>query len=64
VANPIGMVWSGALMLEHLGHAQAGAQVLAAIETLLADPHAPKTRDIGGTAGTTDVGQAIAQLLR
>ena len=64
VANPIGMIWSGALMLEHLGHAEAGAEVLAAIEKLLADPHAPKTRDIGGTAGTADVGKALAQLLR
>ena len=64
VANPIGMIWSGALMLEHLGHAQAGAEVLAAIETLLADPKAPKTRDIGGTAGTREVGEAIAALLR
>ena len=64
VANPIGMIWSGALMLEHLGHAQAGAEVLAAIETLLADPKAPKTRDIGGTAGTREVGEAIAALLK
>ena len=37
--------------------------VLRAIETLLADPHAPKTRDIGGTAGTQDVGRALAALL-
>jgi tartrate dehydrogenase/decarboxylase/D-malate dehydrogenase len=50
-------------MLEHLGHAQAGAEVLAAIEKLLADPQAPKTRDIGGTAGTLDVGRALAALL-
>ncbi|MFT3664574.1 tartrate dehydrogenase [Piscinibacter sp.] len=64
IANPIGMVWSGAMMLEHLGHAQAGAEVLAAIEALLADPHAPKTRDIGGTAGTADVGRAIAEVLK
>ena len=64
LANPIGMIWSGALMPEHLGHAQAGAEVLAAIETLLADPKAPKTRDIGGTAGTREVGEAIAALLR
>jgi tartrate dehydrogenase/decarboxylase/D-malate dehydrogenase len=63
LANPIGMIWSGALMLEHLGHAQAGAEVLAAIEKLLADPQAPKTRDIGGTAGTVDVGRALAALL-
>ncbi len=64
IANPIGMIWSGGMMLEHLGHPEAAAEVLAAIEKLLADPHAPKTRDIGGTAGTADVGQAIAALLR
>jgi tartrate dehydrogenase/decarboxylase/D-malate dehydrogenase len=63
LANPIGMIWSGALMLEHLGHAQAGEEVLAAIEKLLADPQAPKTRDIGGSAGTLDVGRALAALL-
>jgi tartrate dehydrogenase/decarboxylase/D-malate dehydrogenase len=57
------MIWSGALMLEHLGHAQAGEEVLSAIEKLLADPQAPKTRDIGGSAGTLDVGRALAALL-
>ena len=63
IANPIGMIWSGALMLEHLGHAEAGAEVLAAIEKLLADPAAPRTGDIGGTARTVDVGRAIAQIV-
>ena len=63
IANPIGMIWSGGMMLEHLGHTEAAAEVLAAIEKLLADPHAPKTRDIGGTAGTVDVGKALAALL-
>jgi tartrate dehydrogenase/decarboxylase/D-malate dehydrogenase len=61
IANPIGMVWSGALMLEHLGHPEAAAQVLGAIEALLADPAAPRTGDIGGTARTVDVGRAIAE---
>jgi tartrate dehydrogenase/decarboxylase/D-malate dehydrogenase len=63
IANPIGMIWSGALMLEHLGHPEAGAEVLAAIEKLLADPAAPRTGDIGGKAGTADVGRAIAQVI-
>ena len=63
IANPIGMVWSGALMLEHLGHAEAAAEVLQAIERVLADPHSPRTPDMGGTAGTTDVGRAIAAVL-
>ena len=63
VANPIGMIWSGALMLEHLGHADAGAAVLKAIEDTLADPSAARTRDLGGTASTTEAGEAIADRL-
>jgi tartrate dehydrogenase/decarboxylase/D-malate dehydrogenase len=60
IANPIGQIWSGAMMLEHLGHAEAGAAILRTIEQLLADPSAPHTPDIGGKATTTDVGRAIA----
>ena len=60
IANPIGQIWSGALMLEHLGHAEAAKAVVAAIERVLADPSAPRTRDIGGSARTSDVGKAIA----
>ena len=64
IANPIGQIWSGAMMLEFLGHKDAHDAVLAAIEKVL-DPKsgAPKTPDIGGTAKTTDVGKAIAQVL-
>lgn len=62
VANPIGQIWCGAMMLEHLGHADAGRAVLAAIERVLAagPGAAPLTRDIGGTANTLELGQAIA----
>ena len=65
VANPIGQIWCGAMMLEHLGHDAAGAAVLGAIENVLAagPGHAPLTRDIGGTAGTADLGLAIAEAL-
>jgi len=63
VANPIGMVWSGAMMLEHLGHPEAAADVVRAIESLLADPAAPRTGDIGGRAGTADVGRALAAVV-
>jgi tartrate dehydrogenase/decarboxylase/D-malate dehydrogenase len=63
IANPIGMIWSGALMLEHLGHAEAAAEVLQAIERVLSDPQAPRTPDMGGTAGTAEVGRAIAAML-
>ena len=64
IANPIGQIWSGAMMLEFLGHKDAHDAVLAAIEKVL-DPTsgAPKTPDIGGTATTKDVGKAIAQVL-
>jgi len=63
VANPIGMIWSGAMMLEHFGHADAARAIVSAIERVLGDPHAPKTRDMKGTAGTTDLGKAIAAAL-
>jgi tartrate dehydrogenase/decarboxylase/D-malate dehydrogenase len=58
IANPIGQIWSGAMMLEHLGHADAGAAIVRAIERILAD--GPRTPDIGGKALTEDMGKAIA----
>jgi tartrate dehydrogenase/decarboxylase/D-malate dehydrogenase len=58
VANPIGAVWSAAMMLDHLGHAAAAADVLAAIEACLADP-AGRTRDLGGTADTATAVRAL-----
>jgi tartrate dehydrogenase/decarboxylase / D-malate dehydrogenase len=63
VANPIGQIWCGAMMLEHLGHPEAGAAVLAAIETVLARgaAAAPFTPDLGGTSTTRDLGEAIAE---
>ena len=65
VANPIGQIWCGAMMLEHLGHPEAGAAVVTAIEKVLAagSAHAPFTRDIGGTAGTMDLAHAIGEAL-
>ena len=64
IANPIGQIWCGALMLEFLGYKEAHDAVLAAIEKVL-QPHSggPRTPDIGGTASTQDVGKAIAQAL-
>ena len=61
IANPIGQIWSAALMLDFLGHVEAHDAIVAAIEAVLADPHAPRTPDLGGTAGTVDVGKAIAE---
>ena len=61
IANPIGQIWAGAMMLDFLGHRAAHDAVMAAIETVLADPAAPKTGDLGGTASCTQLGQAIAE---
>lgn len=63
IANPVGQIWSAALMLDFLGHREAGAAVIAAIERTLADPRAPKTPDLGGRATTTDLGRAIADAI-
>jgi len=60
IANPIGQIWSGALMLDFLGHKAASDAVVAAIERVLADKSAPKTPDLGGRATTADLGRAIA----
>ena len=58
IANPIGQIWSGAMMLEHLGHADAARAIVKAIEAVLQS--GPRTRDIGGSASTDEVGKAIA----
>jgi tartrate dehydrogenase/decarboxylase/D-malate dehydrogenase len=58
IANPIAQIWSGAMMLEHLGQPDAAASILKAIEGVLTN--GPRTRDIGGKANTSEVGQAIA----
>lgn len=61
IANPVGQIWSGAMMLDHLGEGEAAATILRAIETVLADPTGPKTRDLGGRATTVEMGTAIAE---
>ncbi len=61
IANPIGQIWSGAMMLEHLGEKPAADAIVEAIEQIVLE--GPRTRDIGGTANTTDVGRAIAQAI-
>lgn len=62
VANPVGQIWAGAMMLDHLGHAEAAAEMVSAIETVLAQP-ALRTRDLGGSADTVTCGKAIANAL-
>lgn len=63
IANPIGQIWCGGMMLEHFGHAEAGAAVLSAIEAVLAQgpENAPLTPDLGGTGSTVTLGKAIAE---
>jgi tartrate dehydrogenase/decarboxylase/D-malate dehydrogenase len=61
IANPIGQIWSAAMMLDFLGHRDAHDAIVRAIEQVL-DPAsgAPRTADLGGSASTIDVGRAIA----
>jgi tartrate dehydrogenase/decarboxylase/D-malate dehydrogenase len=61
IANPIGQIWSGAMMLEHLGHPAAAAAVMRAIERVLLE--GPHTADLGGRAKTQEVGAAVAQAI-
>lgn len=59
IANPVGAIWAGAMMLDHLGHAREAAAVLSGIEAALASD-APRTPDIGGNASTRAFADAIA----
>lgn len=61
IANPIGQIWSAAMMLDHLGEPEAGKAIVRAIETVLTSPSAPLTPDMGGKASTVDLGTAIAK---
>lgn len=62
IANPIGQIWSGAMMLEHLGETEAADAVMSAIEHVLL--HGPRTPDMGGQASTQEVGAAVADAIR
>jgi len=62
IANPVAMIWSGALMLDFLGRRDAHDAIVAAIEAVLA--HGPRTPDLGGGASTTEMGTAIAALVQ
>ncbi|MDT0143155.1 tartrate dehydrogenase [Microbacterium sp. PRC9] len=61
IANPIGQIWTGAMMLEHLGHTDAAADLTRAFESALRD--GVRTRDLGGTASTTEMSDAVLQRL-
>jgi tartrate dehydrogenase/decarboxylase / D-malate dehydrogenase len=62
IANPIGQIWSGAMMLDHLGHPDAGQVIVRAIEKVLTQPEL-LTADMGGKATTEQLGKAIADAL-
>ncbi|MDY0746238.1 tartrate dehydrogenase [Paucibacter sp. R3-3] len=61
IANPVAMIWSGALMLDFLGQRAAHDAIVEAIEQVLVN--GPRTRDLGGNASTTEMGEAIAAKL-
>jgi tartrate dehydrogenase/decarboxylase/D-malate dehydrogenase len=62
IANPIAQIWTGAMMLDHLGHEDAGKAITDAIEAVLADGGV-LTRDLGGTASTEQLGKTIVDAL-
>jgi len=62
IANPLATIWTAALMLEHLGHPKAAADIMRAIEQVIIDgPHTP---DMKGKASTSQVGAAVAEAIR
>ncbi|MGE6776816.1 tartrate dehydrogenase [Vreelandella titanicae] len=64
IANPIGQIWSGAMMLEHLGYKEAGDAMVTAIEEVLSEEDATVlTRDVGGEGTTASLGKAIANAI-
>jgi tartrate dehydrogenase/decarboxylase / D-malate dehydrogenase len=62
IANPIGQIWSGAMMLDHLGERDAANAIVAAIEHVLHE-RTLRTRDLGGNADTKTSGKAIADAI-
>ena len=62
VANPIAQIWTGAMMIEHLGHPDAAAAIVKAIERVVEDGKT-LTRDLGGKAGTKEMTAAIESAL-
>jgi tartrate dehydrogenase/decarboxylase/D-malate dehydrogenase len=61
IANPIGQIWSAAMMLDHLGEGEAGAAIMAALEQVLTSQRDLLTPDLGGKATTAQLGEAIAR---
>jgi tartrate dehydrogenase/decarboxylase/D-malate dehydrogenase len=63
IANPIAMIWSVAMMLDFMGHSELGELVMHAIECTLSDQQAPRPLDLGGTASTSQMGDAVCERL-
>ena len=59
IANPAGAIWSASLMLDYLGEPEAGRTLMSALEDVCRE--GPRTRDVGGTASTSVVGDAVAE---
>ena len=62
IANPIGQIWSGAMMLEHLGEREAAGAIVHAIEHVLGEKTL-RTRDLGGNADTAACGKSVADAI-
>ncbi len=62
IANPIAQIWTGAMMLDHLGETAAAQAIEDAIARVLADGTV-RTADLGGQAGTEEMGKAVAEAL-
>jgi len=63
VANPLATIWAGAMMLEELGEQKAHDEIVSAIEKVIIDGTC-KTKDMGGTDGTSDMGDAVCAMLK
>ncbi len=63
IANPIGTLWAGAMMLQHLGYQEVHDTILTAIETVLRDGQS-LTPDMGGNASTQDLGKAVETMIK
>ncbi|MDQ3407574.1 MAG: isocitrate/isopropylmalate family dehydrogenase, partial [Chloroflexota bacterium] len=61
IANPMGAIWSGAMMLEHLGEGEAAALAMRALVAVARD--GPRTRDVRGSGSTGEVAEAIEAAL-
>ena len=62
IANPIGTVWAGAMMMQHLGYPMVHDTLMGAIETILREGRC-LTRDMGGHAGTHELGRALVKAI-